>query len=68
MDKLFVSTAEIINKVKQALLYDDVYPANPDFIFSTDDSTSFAFGGVSNGNGGKKYVMMAKWVKVFECN
>jgi hypothetical protein len=30
---------------------DDVYPANPNFVFSTDDSTIFAFEGVSNDNG-----------------
>ena len=55
LDNLSLSTFETILMTKLALGCDDVYPANPNFVFSTNDSTIFVFEGVSSGDGGEDW-------------
>ena len=49
-DKISASTKETIKMVKEAFGADEIYPANPNLVLSTDDTTLFVFEGTSEGS------------------
>ena len=55
LDKLSASTKETIEMVKVAFRAEEVYPANPNLVLSTDDTTLFVFEGKSVDGGDEEW-------------
>ena len=54
-DKLSASTKETVEMVKQVFGLDEIYPANPNLVLSTDDTTLFLFEGTSVEGGDEEW-------------
>ena len=54
VENLAPSTRETLAMVKKALKAENVYPANPNLVLSSDDTTLFTFEGKSTGKGGEE--------------
>ena len=49
------STKETVEMVKQAFGSDEIYPANPNLVLSTDNTTLFVFEGTSVEGGDEEW-------------
>lgn len=54
VENLASSTRTTVEMVKNALQAENVYPANPNLVFSTDDTTLFVFEGTPPAKGGEE--------------